>query len=176
MASPFGHAAVGTAAAAVVARTMDAPFTASLWIGAVVASGLPDLDLLLAWFGKSGPRYHRNASHSILVLGAILTLGWFVFQHLLPGVHHGVFWAWSVSLLTHPVLDVLTTGKKLAARGYGIGVLWPLGRRLSVTHPIVHTPELEQCNNLRELFILLKPEFLTLGPLAGAVLLAAVLL
>ena len=176
MASPFGHAAVGTATAAVVARSMDTPFTAVFWVGAVVAAGLPDLDLLLAWFGKSGPRYHRNASHSIIVLATMIGGAWFLFQALLPGLSGGLFWSWSASLLTHPILDVVTTGPKLAKHGYGIGLFWPLPRRLSVSRPLVRSPELEKCNSLRELVILLTPEVLTIGPPAALVLLGAILL
>ncbi len=177
MASPLGHAAVGAATAAVVARSMDTPFTPLFWVGAVVASGIPDLDLILAWFGKTGPQYHRNASHSLFVLAAVVGGCWIVSETFLPSVSGGLLWGWSASLLTHPVLDVVTTGPKLAARGYGIGVFWPLSRhRFFVRRTIVDTPELEACRSFRELIVLLRPEVFTLGPPVFLILLAMILL
>lgn len=177
MASPFGHAAVGAASAAVVARSLETPLSFSFWVVAIVAAGAPDLDLLLAWFGKAGPKYHRNASHSIVVLGAGIIATWWVLKIFFNTEHFGLFWAGSVSLLTHPVLDVLTTGPKLAQRGYGIGIFWPLSRRrFSVSRPMVRTPELDTCNSVSEVIVELKPEVIKLGPPALVILLAAILL
>ncbi len=177
MASPLGHAAVGAAAAAVVARAMDTPFTPLFWVGAIVASGIPDLDLILAWFGKTGPRYHRNASHSVFVLATVVGGCWFVSNAFWPNVSGGLLWGWSATLLSHPVLDVATTGPKLAARGYGIGIFWPLSRhRFFAPRPLVDTPELEGCRSIRELIVLLRPEVFTLGPPVCLILLAVILL
>lgn len=177
MASPFGHAAVGLATASVVARSMETPFTLSLWLIAVVAAGAPDLDLVLSWFGKSGPRYHRNASHSLFVLGGAILAVWFTFGVSMPVQAHGLFWAGSVSLLSHPILDVITTGPGLARRGYGIAVFWPIGRRrFWVRRPIVNTPEFDACENVSDVMAQLKPEVLRLGPPTAAVLLAAMFL
>ena len=97
MASPIGHAAVGIAAAAVVARATELPGTPALWVGAFIASGVPDLDLGLALFGLKGPRFHRSFSHSLFILSALIAAMWFVVAAT-PAIASGVLWAWSAAL------------------------------------------------------------------------------
>jgi len=71
LASPIGHALVGTGLAVVLARATGMPDTPVLWLGAALASNLPDLDLLGVTIGFSIRHTHRKASHSLLVLGGL---------------------------------------------------------------------------------------------------------
>jgi membrane-bound metal-dependent hydrolase YbcI (DUF457 family) len=75
MASPVGHAAVGIAVASVAAKLTGTPGTTLLWIGAVIASGIPDLDVVFPLVGFS-KRFHRSASHSLFLISAAILAGW----------------------------------------------------------------------------------------------------
>ncbi len=174
MASPIGHAAVGIAAAAVVARTIDVPGTPALWVGAFIASGVPDLDLVLALFGLKGPGFHRSFSHSLLLLSAVIAAMWFVIAGI-PSIGPGVFGAWAAALLSHPLLDVATTGPRVGARGYGIPLFWPLSnKRWYLQRPILETAKFEACRSVRDVWDGVRPEVVRIVPVALAVLLAAV--
>ncbi len=176
MASPIGHAAVGVAAAAVVARATEVPGTPALWVGAVIAAGVPDLDLGLALFGLKGPRFHRSFSHSLLLLSAVIAAMWFVIAGL-PSIGPGVFWAWAAALLSHPLLDVATTGPRVGARGYGIPLFWPLSnKRWYLQRPILETAKFEACRSVRDVWDGVRPEVVRIVPVALAVLLAALVL
>jgi len=128
VASPVGHALVGLSAAAVVQQITGTDSTPTLWIGAFIASGVPDLDVFLRLVGKDGPRYHRNASHSFLTLVAL----WIAVVGTSFGLDLGLNWsllfAWLTALLTHPMLDYLTTGTQLGKVGYGIALWWPMSK------------------------------------------------
>ena len=162
---------VGLASAAVVARVTGAPRGPELWVGAFIASGLPDLDIVLQWVGLKGPRYHRNASHSLFVIGALAAGAWAALRFLPIGLDWRVALAWLAALVSHPLLDVLTTGPSVGARGYGIGVLWPLGRRRwFLARPLLdQTTEWESCRSLGEVWRGLEPELLLFGPVSLAV-------
>ena len=84
VASPLGHAMVGMAAAAVASRVAGGGASVPLWIGAFIASGVPDLDLGLEFVGLKGPKYHRNASHSLFVLAALSGVVWVLAPRLIP--------------------------------------------------------------------------------------------
>jgi membrane-bound metal-dependent hydrolase YbcI (DUF457 family) len=146
------------------------------WIGVLLASGLPDLDLLLGRFGLAGPRYHRNGSHSFLLLGGLVA-GTFLLQaSLFAASSRGLLMCWGVALFSHPLLDIVTTGPDLAARGYGIALLWPFSRRrFFVRRPVVRTPELERCEGMWQLVSAIGPEVLILGPPTILVLLVALI-
>src|SRR3977135_1206643 len=103
MASPIGHAAVGVAVAAVVARITSVPGSLALWIGAVIASGIPDLDVLFPLLGFS-KRFHRNASHSLFIISVEILAGWLLARAFAPGVAGGGLFAWSAALASHPLL------------------------------------------------------------------------
>ena len=109
MASPIGHAAVGVAVASVAGKITGTPSTVILWIGAVVASGIPDLDVLFPLMGFS-KRFHRSASHSLFIITVEILAGWLLARALMPGLSSGVLLAWSAALVSHPLLDVITTG------------------------------------------------------------------
>ncbi len=176
MASPIGHAVVGIAAAAVVARATEVPGTPALWVGAFIVSGVPDLDLGLVLLGLKGPRFHRSFSHSLLLLSALIGAMWFVVAGI-PSIGSGVFGAWAAALLSHPLLDVATTGPQGAARGYGIPLFWPLSRkRWYLQRPLLETAKFEACRSVRDVWDGVRPEVVRIVPVALAVLLAAVIL
>jgi membrane-bound metal-dependent hydrolase YbcI (DUF457 family) len=128
VASPVGHAAVGAAAAAVVAHATGTPPSPALWIGAIIASGVPDLDCLLIPFGLKGPKYHRNATHSLLVIGVVLALAILALRATGTAIPGGVLLAWAAALISHPLLDVATSGPTLGRIGWGIPLFWPVSR------------------------------------------------
>lgn len=162
MASPLGHAIVGVAAASVVVGVTDPPIGAALWAGTLAASLLPDTDLALRIVGLEGPRFHRNASHSLLVLGA-LAASVFLFGGLDPRIAA----AWTAALLSHPLLDVVTTGPSTSEQGYGIALFWPVHRRRwSVSRPILESLDLSTCRSPRDVWVGVVPEMVRLGPLA----------
>jgi membrane-bound metal-dependent hydrolase YbcI (DUF457 family) len=137
MASPVGHAAVGVAVAAVVAATTHTALSLAFWVGAVIASGIPDLDVVFPLLGFS-KRFHRNASHSLLVLLAEIALLFLLLPRIAPGLPVGVAVAWSAALLSHPFLDVITTGPALGVLGWGIPLFWPFsGKRFFVSWPLL---------------------------------------
>lgn len=172
MASPIGHVLVGVGLAAGVARATGAEASPALWVGTAVASCVPDLDLIGVLFGLSVRRVHRQATHSLVALcGLILMLGC-VWSLLPDEMGLGLALAWSVALLSHPVLDVLTTGPKVEDTGFGIPLLWPLtSRRWFLRHPIVDTDGLMRVRSLREVCDVLLPEIYVLGPVLVAMLL-----
>lgn len=169
MASPIGHAAAGAAVAAIVARVTGTPTTPAFWIGAIVASGIPDLDVIAPLLGFSR-RFHRGVSHSLLVIGLLIVAGWIAARTQAPGLEQGTLLAWSAALLSHPFLDVITTGPKIAS--WGIPLFWPLSpRRFWVKWPILGDREegLTVADQLRET----RDDLLYIVPVcAGAILIA----
>ncbi len=178
MASPVGHALVGLASAAVVARVTGAPRGPELWVGAVIASGLPDLDVMLEWLGLKGPRYHRNWSHSLILIGLLGAAGVAAVMLAPLPVDRRVALAWWVALVSHPILDVVTTGPTLGARGYGIGIFWPVhGRRWFSQRPIIdQTTEWGSCRSVREVWDGLLPEIVQLTPVCALIIALALVL
>ena len=173
MASPVGHAIVGLAAAAVVQQATGTESTPALWVGAFIASGVPDLDVFLQLVGMKGPRYHRNASHSFLTLIAC----WMAVVGLSVGLNLGLSWgllfAWLAALLTHPLLDYLTTGPQLGEVGYGIALWWPVTRTRYCSTRLWFARDRGETQRTWDYVPQAFEEVVRLGPLAvGAVLLA----
>lgn len=136
MASPVGHVAFGLATASVVARAAGTPDSTALWVGAALASGIPDVDVVFQVLGMN-KRYHRNATHSLFFVALVIVAGITVLRmlHAEPGL--GVQLAWIAALLSHLLLDVLTTGPTLGRLGWGIPLLWPASlRRFHVGRPL----------------------------------------
>jgi membrane-bound metal-dependent hydrolase YbcI (DUF457 family) len=158
-------------AAALTARLTEVPTSVAVWVGAVVASGLPDLDLLSELMGRKGPRYHRNASHSLLILTLVsmaimLAVGW-------AGADRRMAIIWIVALFSHPFLDLVTTGPDVADLGYGIALWWPFSkRRYHVPRPIIASPNLEGCRSVADVWREVRVEVLTLVPMTVGVILA----
>jgi membrane-bound metal-dependent hydrolase YbcI (DUF457 family) len=174
MASPAGHAMVGLGTAAVVAAAVGAPNTPALWLGAGAACILPDFDLVSELVGKKGPQFHRNASHSIFVLGSVVLLGWWLTTFFSLPVDPRQALAWVAALASHPLLDVLATGPVLGAQGYGIALFWPLSKkRFFIKKPLFETMDLSKCRSLRDVWQGFRPELVTLGPVTLAAVLFA---
>ena len=177
MALPVGHAVVGVAAAAVVAKATGVPSSPELWIGAVIASGVPDLDMIAYVLGYRSPKYHRNATHSLLVMAAMVGVGWLALSALPITVEAGVVLAWTAAFFSHPFLDIVTTGPATAARGYGIPLFWPVTkRRFHSSSPLFETLDIEKCGSVKEFWEGLRPEVYRLGGASVGVLLAVVLI
>jgi membrane-bound metal-dependent hydrolase YbcI (DUF457 family) len=167
MASPIGHAAVGLAVASVVVRVTGTPGSAPLWIGAVLASGIPDLDVVFPILGFDKRRFHRNWSHSLLVIALeIAALFWLAW--ITPGPTTGMLLAWSAALVSHPLLDVIATGPTVARLGWGIPLLWPLSRkRYFVSRPI--TGDHGESNTVGEHLRDMGRDFIYVVPICGVV-------
>ncbi len=146
MASPVGHVAFGAAAAIVVARATGTPDSAALWSGAVVASIVPDFDVALPLLGFS-ERLHRNATHSLLFAAAVIGLGLWAIHRVAPQPP-AVLLAWTVALLSHYVLDVVTTGPTLGGLGWGVPLLWPVSRRRFYVSRPLFVPDRAQSRGL----------------------------
>src|SRR3972149_6001108 len=87
-------------------------------------------------------RVHRHATHSLLVLGGLIVVTGWAWSLLPGGVDLSLGLAWSAALLSHPVLDLVTTSPGAAAAGFGIPLLWPvLSRRWTLQPPVFHTVE-----------------------------------
>jgi membrane-bound metal-dependent hydrolase YbcI (DUF457 family) len=180
LASPLGHALVGVASAAVVVKATgaaDAAASPAFWLAAFVASGLPDLDVGLRMFGLYGPRYHRNLSHSLFVSAGIVAVGWLSTAVVGASIDWRIWLAWSAALVSHPLLDVATSGPATGERGYGIPLFWPVyGRRWTLKHPIFDTMDFDECHSVRDVWEGIRPEVYRLGPPAVGALMLSLLL
>ncbi len=177
MASPAGHALVGLGLAAAVAQATGTPSSPALWLGAIVASGVPDLDFVGTIFGLASRRVHRHATHSLLVLGGLILLGAWGWSRLPGDVEPGLGLAWAAALLSHPLLDLAGTGPTVAARGFGIALLWPLNsRRWFLRQPILRTAQLTACRSTEEFCKAIGPELSSLAPVLIILVLLSALL
>jgi membrane-bound metal-dependent hydrolase YbcI (DUF457 family) len=177
MASPVGHVMVGFASAAVAARVVGEPLSPQLWFGAFVAAGLPDLDYALMAVGLRGPHIHRNASHSLLVIAVLVLAAWFALPRLPIAIPDTLLLVWTVALLSHPLVDLITCGPVAAGNGYGIALLWPLSRkRWSMERPLLETADFEACRSVRDVWVGVLPEIVRLGPASAVVLVLALLI
>ncbi len=173
MASPVGHAIVGLSAAAVVQQITGTESAPALWIGAFIASGVADLDVFLRLVGKDGPRYHRNASHSFLALVALWIAVVGISFGLGLGLSWGLLFAWLAALLTHPMLDYLTTGTQLGKVGYGIALWWPVSRTRYFSKRVWLARDRGETRRSWDYVPQALEELIRLGPLAaGAAMLA----
>jgi membrane-bound metal-dependent hydrolase YbcI (DUF457 family) len=153
MASPVAHVLVGLGCAAVVAKATGMPASPELWLGAIVSSCLPDFDFLGVVFRRSARCFHRHATHSLLVLLGFILVAMLTLKSLPGGIDADLGLAWSAALLSHPLVDTVTTGPALAARGAGIPLFWPiLSRRWFLRRPFFPTIDLMACRSLREVW------------------------
>jgi membrane-bound metal-dependent hydrolase YbcI (DUF457 family) len=144
MASPIGHALVGIGLAAIAAPLAAVSPSPALWVGAVIASGAPDLDILGCLLGLDHERVHRSATHSLIVLGLFVLAALWVSRRFAGVVNPDLILVWSVVLLSHPLVDLVTTGPPITATSYGVGLFWPVvSRRLYVRRPLVRPPSLD---------------------------------
>lgn len=171
MASPVGHAAVGIATASVVARVSGAPDSAALWLGALVASGLPDLDVVAVVLGSR--RWHRNATHSLLVAAGLILAGSAVLGWLQVALTPGLLVAWATALVSHPLLDVCTTGPTLGRSGWGIPLLWPMSRRRFYLERPLLVSDRPESRSLRDLLREAREDAARIVPMAVVIIVIA---
>jgi membrane-bound metal-dependent hydrolase YbcI (DUF457 family) len=176
LASPIGHALVGIGLAALAVPVTGVSPSPALWMGAVVASGLPDLDLVGTLIGVSPERAHRGGTHSLLVLGVVALVALGVSWQFEDVISSSLVVVWSVVLLSHPLVDLLATGPQAAYKGFGLPLFWPLwSRRWYLRRPPVRPPSLEQYKS-GTAWRLLLPELALFGPACvGMILLGGVL-
>lgn len=129
VASPVGHAAFGVATASVVARATHMPNSVALWLGVLIACGIPDVDVGAQLLGLTGRRGHRNATHSLVFAAGVIGLGIGVVRWLGLELPPGLLVVWIAALLSHLLLDVITTGSKLGDLGWGIPLFWPFSKK-----------------------------------------------
>jgi membrane-bound metal-dependent hydrolase YbcI (DUF457 family) len=111
-------------------------------LGAVVASGVPDLDVLGVLLGFELGRVHRRATHSLLVLSALAGLALWASHGALVPWDSATVWVWTIALLAHPLVDTLTT-TGTAHFHVGIPLFWPLlSRRYHLPLLLVRSPSL----------------------------------
>lgn len=173
MASPVGHALVGIGAAALVAKVTGTAPSSACWIGAIVASSIPDLDLIGVIVGLPVHHVHRRATHSLLVLGGLALVVMSAWSLMLGIANPGLGLAWSAALFSHPLLDVITTGPRDAAGGFGIPLFWPLSsRRWYLASPVYRSiPLAAYLSSAEEVWRGLWTEVSLLGPLSGTLVL-----
>ena len=161
----------GATCAATVAAAVGAPDGVAFWLGAVVAAGAPDLDTVPAMLGVGPGRVHRGPSHSFITTGAFVVVALLMWRTGLLPVDGRLLVAWSAALLSHPLLDLVTTGPRIASRGFGIALLWPLSqRRWFLQRPVFEQDgEWLRCRSIRCLVARISPELIWLGPLCVGV-------
>jgi membrane-bound metal-dependent hydrolase YbcI (DUF457 family) len=171
VASPIGHVIVGVGVAGAMAGALGEHGTLALWAGAAVASCLPDLDLIPSLWRVPFRRTHRKATHSILVLAPFVALSWAAVYALESSLEWQLLAAWTVALLSHLALDVLSTGPVLGRQGHGIPLFWPLThRRWFVREPMFPEADLLEEITPGLLVRTCVRELVHLGPAAGALL------
>ncbi len=174
MASPVGHVIVGVGVAGAIAGVLGAENTPALWVGAAVVSCVPDLDLLPSLWGVPYWRVHRQASHSILVLASLSALFWVSLNAWQVGLDWRYLVSWEGALFSHVLLDVLSSGPALGARGHGIPLFWPVtSRRWYVHRPIFPDVNLLENPSPAAITRACLWELLHLCPAAGAMILLA---
>jgi membrane-bound metal-dependent hydrolase YbcI (DUF457 family) len=164
MASPVGHALVGVGLAAFSVPLLGVTPGPALWVGAVIASGVPDLDLLGVLLGYELERVHRRATHSLFVLSALAAL--VLWASSWPGTPFDTptVWVWAIALLAHPLVDTLITKNEDGRDDWGIPLFWPLSsRRFCLPRPLVRSPTMASYASL-SLLRDLWPEIALFGP------------
>jgi len=128
--SPIAHSVVPALGFLWLRRDLK---TASFWkqtlflVGGVALAVLPDADFLPGFVLGDPVRYHRGATHSLLVcLVAALALSPF-FRAGLPEIRRGAVTVFCVfCVCSHPLLDCLAAD---VSEPYGIALFWPLSEK-----------------------------------------------
>lgn len=151
--------------------------TPMLWAGAAIASNAPDLDWLGVAAGLPWHRAHRTATHSLLTQALAISIGLWIWGTLPNGVSWELGVPWSLALLSHSLVDAITTSARDAAAGSGIPLLWPLASwRWTVHPPLISSPNFFKIRSIRSFIVAMLREVLFLGPvLLGCGLLGYVL-
>jgi len=149
MASPVGHALVGVGLAAISVPLLGVTPGPALWMGAVVASGVPDLDMIGVWLGYELERVHRRATHSLVILSALAALVLLVSSLPWAPFDTPTVWTWAIALLAHPLVDTLVTRNEEGRSSWGIPLFWPLcSHRFGLPRPLVPSPDVESYGSL----------------------------
>jgi membrane-bound metal-dependent hydrolase YbcI (DUF457 family) len=160
----------------VVAQVTGVTASPAFWLGTIIASNIPDLDFMVTFLGPSYHRFHRQATHSLLILGALALLVAWGWDWLALQIEPGMALAWLTALLSHPLLDVVTTGPKVAAQGFGIPLLWPVyPRRWYFRKPIFCAAEFKAFRSVRGASKAILSEVYHLGPFSVSLMLLALL-
>lgn len=164
MASPVGHALVGIGLAAISVPLLGVTPGPALWLGAIVASGVPDLDFVGVLLGFKQERVHRQGTHSLLVLSVLAALALWA-SHLVGELFdRAIVWVWSIALLAHPLVDTLTTMPNERRANLGLPLFWPISsHRFYLARPLVRPPSLNSYTSKTLLHDLL-PELVLFGP------------
>lgn len=135
MPTPISHFAVPLALGLGIGRTV---IPARLLIAGLIASAIPDLDVLAFRLGiaYSSAFGHRGFSHSLLFAAvlAVLAVIWFAglrsqWQNVLAFIF--------VCTASHGLLDMLTNG------GFGVAYFWPFSaERLFFAHTVIEVAPL----------------------------------
>lgn len=158
---------MGVSAAALAESALGSGSGPPFWAGAVVASLLPDSDLLLDWALGHAIKYHRYATHSLLCAALASAIGIALAAAAVLPVGPDVMAAWAIALCSHPLVDVASTGPRLAAVGYGIALFWPLSRRrIAVERPLLARDD-GLPRGIRDHLARLGVELTRIGPVAG---------
>lgn len=130
MPSPIAHSVVPALGFLWLRRGLK---TASFWketlllAGGVALAVLPDADFLPGFLLGDPVRYHRGATHSLLVcLPAALALSP-LFRAGLPGIGRRAATVFCVfCVCSHPLMDCLAAD---VSEPYGIALFWPLSEK-----------------------------------------------
>ena len=134
---------MGLGLASTVARLTGLRTSRRLVVGAIIAGNLPDFDWIPVLLGVPTRRVHRQATHALPILATLVALAAWVEWQLSPLLDPRVVAAWSVALISHPLLDLITTSSVAAQNGFGIPIFWPLSsKRWAVRQDIFQTPGL----------------------------------
>lgn len=125
------QAALGaTLAGTVAGKTLGRPV---LLIGAVLGT-LPDLDVVID-YGSAVANFtqHRGFSHSLFVLAPLaMVLAWLLWRWKPQLSLRQWLLLTGLVLITHPLLDALTT--------YGTQLFWPIGRPVAINSIFIIDP------------------------------------
>lgn len=146
MPSPIAHSVVPALAYLWLRRSVDpgARWKKPLLLaGGVALAVLPDVDFLPGFLLGDPVRYHRGATHSLVVC-LLAGLALFpLFRASLPEIRRGPMAAFCVlSVCSHPVLDCFAAD---VSPPYGLALLWPLSEErflslISIFPPVHRVP------------------------------------
>lgn len=122
--SPVGHSLTGISLYCIFHRRDEGMFNYKLMATYIFLSNVPDFDYVLAApFGfKFAQTFHHTITHSI-IFSVFCGFAAFLIARLCKKSAHLWFWAVSVSLLLHNVLDYFTWSR-------GVMLFYPFSTRL----------------------------------------------
>ncbi len=135
MSAPIAHMLVGLTLYSVFQKLNHQPRFSWLWAGIfVIATGLPDLDIVPIHLELLPKSTHRTFSHALptdFVIGVVIATGiliWHSRKHL-PRPKH-LIWLLPLAVMSHPILDMSCLDFKPP---YGTQLLWPFSDQFFYT-------------------------------------------